>query len=79
MNSMAHIRKNIFKLTQPQMAAVACVAQSLVSRWETGDRFPDIQDMDRIRKHAHSLGIKWDDSWFFEAPPQEPAPQAEAS
>jgi transcriptional regulator with XRE-family HTH domain len=79
MNSMAHIRKNIFKLTQPQMAAVACVAQSLVSRWETGDRFPDIQDMDRIRKHARSLGIKWDDSWFFEAPPLEPAPQAEAS
>jgi len=79
MNSMAHIRKNILKLTQPEMAAIACCTQSLVSYWESGARFPDTEHMGRIRTHARSIGIKWNDSWFFETPPLEPAPQAEAS
>jgi transcriptional regulator with XRE-family HTH domain len=79
MNSMAHIRKSVLKLSQAQMAAIACCTQALVSYWESGEQFPNKEHMGRIRSYAKASGIKWDDSWFFEAPPQEPAPQAEAS
>ena len=73
MNTMAHIRRNILKLTQPEMAAIACCSQALVSYWESDLNFPNQEHMGRIRSHAKATGIAWDDSWFFEAPKQDAA------
>ena len=72
MNSIAHIRQNIFKIPQASFAAIAETTQATVSRWENGELRPDQHEMTLIRAAAKEQGIAWDDSWFFETP--EPAP-----
>lgn len=72
MNAMLHIRKNVLKLSQAAMAAVAKVSQGTVSKWETGELFPDRREMERIRTEALRRGFAWEDRWFFECP-TEPA------
>lgn len=66
MNHLHTIRRNVFGVTQTEFAAIAGVSQSLVSRWEKGDRKPSLPDLRRIRAEARRRGIKWNDSWFFE-------------
>lgn len=68
MNPLLQIRKNVFGVTQSEMAAIAKVAQGTVSRWETGELVPDRRELSRIRLEALKRGLAWDDSWFFEAP-----------
>jgi len=67
MNAMTHIRKNVFRVTQIEMASIADVAQSTISRWENGGE-PTQAEMARIRLEAIRRAIPWDDRWFFEAP-----------
>jgi transcriptional regulator with XRE-family HTH domain len=67
MNAVRNIRKSVFKLSQAQFAAVACVSQPTVSRWEKGSE-PSRDDMERIRSAALDRGLGWDDKWFFETP-----------
>lgn len=68
MNSLRHIRKSIFGLSQTELATVAEVSQSTVSKWERGDLNPNRDEMARIRDEAHKRGLAWNDSWFFECP-----------
>ncbi|WDR03653.1 helix-turn-helix domain-containing protein [Devosia algicola] len=70
MNAIRHIRKNIFKLTQADFAALARVQQSSVSRWEAGGS-PTLAEMQAIRDAAKERGIAWDDAWFFETPAEQ--------
>lgn len=74
MNAIRHIRKNIFRVTQQEFAAIAGVQQPSISRWENGVA-PTLSEMQAIRDAAKSRGIDWNDAWFFEAPVTE----AEAS
>lgn len=82
MNAVEHIRKRVFKLKQAPFAALAGVSQPTVSRWEE-DSLPGSQpsrdEMDRIRSAAHERGLPWDDSWFFQTFPDEPAEQENAA
>lgn len=67
MNPLRHIRKNLFGVTQQEFARIAGVRQSTVSRWETGDGAPTLEEMSRIRSAAkvRKLRAKWDDGLFF--------------
>ncbi|MCX8282452.1 helix-turn-helix transcriptional regulator [Phyllobacterium sp. 0TCS1.6C] len=67
MNTLKHIRKNIFKMTQAEFAAIAGVGQPSVSRWEKGVA-PSLDEMQAIRVAAAERKIKWNDAWFFEPP-----------
>ena len=44
-------------LTQEQLAAKVYVTRQAVSRWENGDRLPDIVTLMRV---ARILGVKYD-------------------
>lgn len=66
MNTIWHIRKNVFGVRQSEFAALAGVQQSTVSRWERGEGSPSLQEMSAIRAAAHDRGHEWNDRWFFE-------------
>lgn len=72
MSAIRHIRREIFKVTQAEFAALAGVTQASVSRWEAGGA-PTLDEMQAIRKAAADREIDWNDAWFFEAPAQEDA------
>lgn len=59
------IRKDILKINQAEMAAIAGVRQATVSRWESGSLEPSRDQMQAIREEALRRGIEWDDAWFF--------------
>jgi transcriptional regulator with XRE-family HTH domain len=68
MNPLLHIRKNVFGVTQADMAEIAKVSQGTVSKWEKGSLVPDRSELARIRDTAALRGLSWSDSWLFEAP-----------
>ena len=65
MPPLAFIRKQIFELTQAEMAVIAGVTQGTISKWEAGSLEPSRTEMKRIRDEAERLGKAWDDRWFF--------------
>lgn len=67
MNPITRIRKVVLDMTQAQFAVAAGVSQPTVSRWETGELSPSLDEMRCIRELAQARGIGWDDSWLFEA------------
>lgn len=73
MSIIQRIRTSVLGVSQKELAAIAETSQGTVSRWETGELHPDLAQLARIRNHVLSLGKRWDDSWFFEAPNSEAA------
>lgn len=76
MSAIRHIRREVFKATQAEFAAIAGVTQASVSRWEAGGA-PSLSEMQAIRLAAVERGIDWNDAWFFELPgnaPEAPSP-----
>jgi transcriptional regulator with XRE-family HTH domain len=67
MNQMLRIRRNVFRVTQIEMAQIAGVKQPTISRWERGLRDPDLSHLQRIRAEARRRKLRWDDGWFFSA------------
>lgn len=65
MNAIEHIRCRVLDVTQAEMAAIAQVAQSTVSRWERGEMMPNSAALARIRAYALKSKIKWSDSFFW--------------
>ena len=68
------IRKDVLGVTQKQLADIAGVSQTSVSRWEDGTLSPNASEMSRIRDFARDNGKPWSDTWFFE-PPRRETPQ----
>jgi len=68
MNAIMHIRKNVFRVSQTEMADIAGVSQSTISKWEAGLQTPISDAFKSIRSEAIRRAIPWDDRWFFEAP-----------
>lgn len=76
MNAVKFIRTKVLKLEQAPFAVIAGVSQPTVSRWEAPDiknSEPNREEMDRIRNAAIARGLEWNDSWFFQIHPDEPA------
>lgn len=48
MSAIEHIRKTVLGLSQAQLAAIAGVKQSTVSRWERGELSPSIREVGRV-------------------------------
>lgn len=67
MNQWLRIRRNVFRVTQIEMAQIAGVKQPTISRWERGLREPGISHLQRIRAEARRRKLRWDDRWFFGA------------
>lgn len=68
MRPIEHIRKNIFGASQAVFGDIAGTTQASVSRWESGDQDPDLEEMAKIREAARVRGLVWDDRFFFEVP-----------
>lgn len=66
MNAMAHIRLNVFRVSQYEMAEIAGVSQATVSKWEAGTQVPLTTALKNIRRSAYLRAIPWQDAWFFE-------------
>ena len=66
MNSLRHIRKTVFGVTQADLASIARVSQGTVSKWERENLKPNLEELERIRSEAVKRGLEWNDSWFFE-------------
>jgi transcriptional regulator with XRE-family HTH domain len=66
---MIRIRKEVLRISQAQMAAVAGVSQGTVSKWEAGELEPDRDQLAKIRSFVTARGIEWRDSWFFDPAP----------
>lgn len=49
MTPIRHIRVSILGLTQQAFARAVGVVQPTVSRWETGDTSPSLDDVNRMR------------------------------
>lgn len=73
MNVIRNIRKNVFRMRQVEFAellstSARTVSQAQVSNWEKNESLPDWAKL-RVREQANALGLRWEDSWFFEPPP----------
>lgn len=66
MTVMRRIREKVFGVSQTEMARIAGVTQSTVSRWESGTHTPLYPVFNKIRDEAKKRAILWDDRWFFE-------------
>lgn len=65
-NALAHIRKDVFGLTQREMASVAGTRQATVSRWEAGTLEPSRDQMQAILDKAFELGLPLSAADFFD-------------
>jgi predicted transcriptional regulator len=65
MEPLRLIRAEIFGLSQVEFAEIAGVSQATVSRWETGELTPGLNELRRIREAAICRGLPWNDAVFF--------------
>lgn len=68
MTPLKHIRTQVFGLTQVQFSEQLDVKQSTISKAETQGRI-STSLQESIRGFAKNSGVAWNDSWFFEVPP----------
>jgi transcriptional regulator with XRE-family HTH domain len=66
MNAVAHIRQNVFGVTQAKFAEIAGVEQPTVSRWERGIDHPSLSHLRLIRAEARRRKLALSDSTFFD-------------
>jgi DNA-binding transcriptional regulator YiaG len=66
-NALTHIRKGKFQMTQAQFAAALGVAQSTVSRWESGDLFPSVVEIQAAMRAAKERGVRLSANDFVRA------------
>jgi len=67
MSALRRIRKDVLSISQAELASIARVSQGTVSKWESGELDPSLEEMSRIRAEAISRGLDWDDGLFFTA------------
>lgn len=65
MRPIRYIRTSLLKLDQAGFGKIAGVDQSTVARWESGETYPNLRALRRIRSAAMRSGVAWNDSLFF--------------
>ncbi len=73
MNSLERIRREVFGVRQSAFGAIAGASQTAVSRWESGESSPNLEQLGRIRSAAFDRGFGWDDALFFDVETPLPA------
>lgn len=68
MSTVKHLRKDVLKVSQAELAEIAKTTQATVSRWENGELSPDLEQLGRIREEVRRRECVWEDAWFFDAP-----------
>lgn len=68
MQPLEYIRREVFRVTQTEMAKIADTTQATVSRWENGELEPDRDQLVMIRNEALKREKEWSDHLFFEVP-----------
>lgn len=71
MSTIRRIRKDILSLSQAEIAAIVGVSQGTVSKWESGELSPSLDEISIIRREAIARGVCWDDGWFFGPAPSK--------
>jgi DNA-binding transcriptional regulator YiaG len=66
MNQMLHIRREVLRISQAEMAQIANASQATVSRWEAGALEPSRDQLALIRSEAKKRRRPWKDAWFFD-------------
>lgn len=70
MSAIGRIRKEVLGKSQAELAALTGVAQATVSRWETGELFPGLRELEAIRVAGREKRPEdWRDEWLFDGPP----------
>jgi DNA-binding XRE family transcriptional regulator len=65
------IRTRVFGIAkQEDFGVLVGLSQPSVSAIEKGTRVMTKSVMDRIRVAAKGRGLAWNDTWFFEVPPE---------
>lgn len=62
-----YIRKTVLGLRQVEMAELLGVSQATCSRYEAAGLYPSEAQI-IIRDYVRRKRLRWNDSWFFEAP-----------
>jgi len=70
---MSAIRSNTFGCTLEVMGTIAGTATSTVSRWESGELVPGIEEIKRLRGFAALHGLAWRDELIFDSQAQKEA------
>ena len=73
MNKIRHIRTRL-GLSQLDLAEITGVSQATVSRWDSGELQPRLEDLTRIREFALTNGLDWRDAMLFEPVTQQTEP-----
>jgi DNA-binding transcriptional regulator YiaG len=72
--AIKRIRTEVFRTTQECMGEIAGVTGSKVSRWESGEIVPSLDEIAQLRIYAERNGLRWDDALLFSDyldPPKE--------
>jgi DNA-binding XRE family transcriptional regulator len=59
--TMRHIREQVLSCSQEVFAAIAGTSHATVSRWESGELVPGIEEIRRIREFCIDNSMAWDD------------------
>lgn len=76
---MRWVRKNVFGMTQEELAEVGGVSRPRVCRYESQGEPPPYDFLKRIRDHARAEGLQFDADWLFEVPAEASACAAAAA
>jgi hypothetical protein len=73
---MYYLRTEVFQTTQEVFGGIAGRSSPVVSRWESGDVAPGLDEILRLRAAAIKLGLPWHDPYVLD-PTTVPLPNDE--
>ncbi|WP_353505581.1 helix-turn-helix domain-containing protein [Agrobacterium sp. FDAARGOS_525] len=71
MNPIKFIRTHILKVNQAELGKIINSAQAAVSRLETGEVSPNLEQIRLIRGEVKRRALSWDNEWLFGAIPED--------
>lgn len=71
------IRRQVFGVTQDELATIGGVSRPRVSRYETLADAPPYEFLQRVRQEAMRRGVAFSGDWFFAVPGAEPSGEAD--
>jgi transcriptional regulator with XRE-family HTH domain len=73
------VRRNVFRVTQEELAAIGGVSRPRVCCYESRGEAPPYDFLKRVRDEARARALDFDADWFFEVPMGAPSACVEAA